>query len=186
MKGPGRSIIYILAVLLTGCFHKAPQPPPQQVAPELSQTPPPAPDVVTAPPPTQAQESPAPAAPSATQTPVAPSSSTEEPQKPQHKKHVEKPPAEVATTPETPAVEAIGHLSAGTSGTGTQQIRDSIAETENGLRQISRTLNDQEQKTAAQIREFLKQARSALDSGDTDGAGTLATKARVLLSELSQ
>jgi hypothetical protein len=98
---------------------------------------------------------------------------------------VEKPPAEAAT-PETPAVEAIGHLSTGSSGAGAQQIRDSMTETENGLRQITRTLNDQEQKTAAQIKEFLKQAQSALDSGDTDGAGTLATKAKVLLSELSR
>ncbi len=181
MKRPGRSIVCILAVLLSGCFHRAPQPPPQQVAPELSQTPPPAPDVVTVPPPTQAQEAPAAAPVQAVSAPA-----TGEPQKPTHKKHLEKPPAEVATTPETPAVEAIGHLSTGSSGASAQQIRASIAETESRLRQITRTLNDQEQKTSAQIREFLKQAQSALDTGDTDGAGTLATKAKVLLSELSQ
>ena len=33
-------------------------------------------------------------------------------------------------------------------------------------------------KTAAQIREFLKQARQALTSGDVDGAHTLAVKAK--------
>jgi hypothetical protein len=47
-------------------------------------------------------------------------------------------------------------------------------------------LNDQEQKTAEHIREFLKQAKAALASGDVDGASTLAAKAKVLLSELQR
>jgi hypothetical protein len=46
-------------------------------------------------------------------------------------------------------------------------------------------MSDQEQKTAAHIREFLKQAREALASGDVDGARTLAAKAKVLLGELA-
>ena len=37
-----------------------------------------------------------------------------------------------------------------------------------------------------QIKEFLKQARTALASGDVDGANTLAKKAKALLGELSQ
>jgi phosphoribosylformimino-5-aminoimidazole carboxamide ribonucleotide (ProFAR) isomerase len=63
---------------------------------------------------------------------------------------------------------------------------DSIAATERGLTGITRSLNDQEQKTAAQIKEWLKQAHSALDSGDVDGAHTLAAKAKALLTELNQ
>ena len=47
-------------------------------------------------------------------------------------------------------------------------------QTEKTLNGITRKLNDQEQKTAAQIREFLKQARDALTAGDVDGAHTLA------------
>ncbi len=62
----------------------------------------------------------------------------------------------------------------------------SIASTEHGLNAITRKLNDQEQKTAAQIREFLKQAKAALASGDVDGAHTLALKAQVLLGEINQ
>jgi hypothetical protein len=54
------------------------------------------------------------------------------------------------------------------------------------LNSIGRKLNDPETKTAAQIREYLKQARGALVSGDVDGARTLAAKAKVLLGELSQ
>jgi len=63
---------------------------------------------------------------------------------------------------------------------------DSIAATERQLNGIDRVLSKQEQKTARQVREFLKQAREALNSGDVDGAHTLAAKARVLLGELTQ
>ena len=54
------------------------------------------------------------------------------------------------------------------------------------MKGINRRLNDQEQKTAEHIREFIKQAKAALASGDVDGASTLAAKAKVLLTELQQ
>ena len=57
---------------------------------------------------------------------------------------------------------------------------------ERRLNGINRTLSDSEQKTADHIREFLKQARAALDSGDVEGAHTLAAKAQVLLAELTK
>jgi flagellin-specific chaperone FliS len=38
----------------------------------------------------------------------------------------------------------------------------------------------------AQIKEYLKQAKEALNSGDVDGAHTLATKAKAVLTELSR
>jgi pantothenate synthetase len=63
---------------------------------------------------------------------------------------------------------------------------DSIAATERELNGISRNLSDQEKKTAGQIREYLKQAKEALASGDADGAHTLAAKAKVLLGEFDQ
>jgi phosphoribulokinase len=63
---------------------------------------------------------------------------------------------------------------------------DSLAATEHGLNGLGRTLSSQEQKTAAQIREYLKHAREALNYNDVDGAHTLSEKAKVLLSELSQ
>ena len=84
----------------------------------------------------------------------------------------------------TPAVSAIGTLSTGDPPNLRQTTDDSIASTERTLNGITRKLNDQEQKTAAQIREFLKQARDALTAGDVDGAHTLALKAKVLLDEL--
>jgi hypothetical protein len=83
-------------------------------------------------------------------------------------------------------VSAICHFSTGNPSELRQQTLESIAAVERGLNGISRRLGDQEQKTAAQIREYLKQAKAALYSGDVDGAHTLAAKAKVLLSELSQ
>jgi ribosomal protein S20 len=65
-----------------------------------------------------------------------------------------------------------------------QQTDDSIASTEKTLNGINRKLSDQEEKTAAQIREYLKQARDAITAGDVDGANKLAFKAKVLLDEL--
>jgi RNA polymerase-interacting CarD/CdnL/TRCF family regulator len=83
-------------------------------------------------------------------------------------------------------VSAAGTLSAGGSADSRSQAEDLIVSTEKGVNSITRTLNDSETKTAAQIHEFLKQAREALASGDVDGANTLAKKAKVLLNELNQ
>jgi hypothetical protein len=66
-----------------------------------------------------------------------------------------------------------------------KQTENSISEVERGLNGIGRKLSDQETKTSTEIREFLKQARTLLASGDIDGANTLAKKAKALLGELS-
>jgi len=101
-----------------------------------------------------------------------------------------KPPAENDTDTQQAAapaeVSAIGQLSSGDPADLRQKTQASIAETERGLKGINRRLNDQEQKTAEHIREFIKQAKAALASGDVDGASTLAAKAKVLLTELQQ
>jgi hypothetical protein len=83
-------------------------------------------------------------------------------------------------------VSAIGQLSSGDPSEFRRETTDSIAASERGLNSITRKLSDPEQKTAAHIREFLKQARAALASGDVDGAHTLAAKAKILLGELSR
>jgi len=85
-----------------------------------------------------------------------------------------------------PGVSAIGQLSSGDPADLRQQTINSIASIEHDLNGIGRKLSDPEQKTAAHIREFLKQAKAALNSGDVDGAQTLAVKAKVLLEELSR
>jgi spore germination protein YaaH len=92
---------------------------------------------------------------------------------------------EAAANP-NPEVSAIGELSSGDAAEFRRQTEESIAEIERGLNGINRNLNDSEQKTADHIREFLKQAKAALASGDVDGAHTLAAKAKVLLDELTK
>jgi hypothetical protein len=83
----------------------------------------------------------------------------------------------------------IGQLTTGDSAMGEKAKRetaDLIGGTEQGLNGIKRSLSTEEKVTAAQIRTFLKQAQQALDNGDTDGAHTLATKAKLLLDELTK
>ncbi|MFP5211364.1 MAG: hypothetical protein ACLGRW_18935 [Acidobacteriota bacterium] len=89
-------------------------------------------------------------------------------------------------TDEIPAVSAIGQLSMGDPADTQRETSNLIASTEQGLNEISRNLNGQQQKTANHIRDFLKEAKSALASGDVDGAHNLAAKAKVLLDELKK
>lgn len=94
-------------------------------------------------------------------------------------------PPEVAGDQNT-AVSAIGVLSSGDPVSYQRQTEDNIESIERGVNSINHPLSDSDQKTVDQIREFLKQARTALASGDVDGAHTLAAKAQVLLAALTQ
>jgi hypothetical protein len=185
MKSPVRSVAWLLPFLLTGCFqlpfHKkhptqarmlAPRAQPSQAIQLIDIDLPPADMVIAA---------------------YAISNMWEEEQPiPLPVRHRRPPnPDDSVTAPEpppppSPAVSAIGQLSSGDPGNSRQQTENSIADTERRLNGINRTLSDSEQKTADHIREFLKQARAALASGDVEGANTLAAKAQVLLTELTK
>jgi hypothetical protein len=83
----------------------------------------------------------------------------------------------------------IGELTTGDSALGERtkhETSDMINETQQGLSGIKRSLSTDEKSTAAQIHNYLKQAQQALDNGDSDGAHLLATKAKVLLDELTK
>lgn len=194
MKTPKLSVGLLLPFVLTACFHK------QQVA--KNQPLPPA--IIDAPLPTPPSP-PTDVAPRVDTTPkTQPAQNTTPPPRPQEKppKHqprhpktdttTAKPPEQVATaasaSPAPAEVSAIGQLSLspGNSSDMKSETEQSIASTEHGLKDITRPLSDQEQKTAGQIREFLKQAHTALTAGDVDGAHTLALKAKVLLTEIAQ
>jgi hypothetical protein len=188
MKVRAVTVAWLMPLLLTACFHKT-QSKVQPYAPPLSTVPKPSTATVQLPP-------------SATIIPSQPLASGIQ-LEPAHKtrakrwKHVDKnaqqtanaaPPAVNSTPPapaEIPEVSAIGKLSSGDPSDMRRETADSIAATERGLNGLGRALSDSEQKTAAQIREFLKQASVALASGDVDGAHTLAAKAKVLLGELA-
>ena len=179
MKLGAKSAAWLLPFLLTGCFHRKPQVAQNQpLPPPIEDTPAPKPEPATPnlPPPTVIiPEQPV-------QTQITP---PPEPVKkpPKHKKPANTN-TQIASAGPPPAVSAAGVLGAGDPTNTRQQTDASIEQTEKSLNGITRKLNDQEQKTAAQIREFIKQAREALTSGDISGAHTLAEKAKVFLDEL--
>jgi hypothetical protein len=214
MKGANLcASLVLLALWTTGCSHKASSPPQQAQAPPLqtgkgtltppqttpqqeksetplaSPLPPPSAQTVPLPPPTPKKvrhpRKPAPSKPvDPAQAPAAPNGGT--------------PPANGTTaaqaasqTVSAPGGSAspIGQLTTGDSALGERtkhETADLIGGTQQGLNGIKRSLSTDEQVTASQIRTFLKQAQQALDSGDTDGAHTLATKAKLLLDELTK
>jgi hypothetical protein len=185
MKSPLRSVAWLLPFLLTGCFqlpfHKkhptqarmlAPHAQPSQAIQLVEIDLPPADTVIEA----YAiynmrEEEQAIPLPVRHRRPASPDDAVTAPEQ---------------TPPPIPAVSAIGQLSSGDPASSRQQTENSIADIERRLNGLNRTLSDSEQKTADHIREFLKQARAALASGDVEGAHTLAAKAQVLLTELTK
>ena len=177
--------MWLLPLLLTGCFHSTAKTQTETLAPPIVDAPPPKP----APSPT---DLPPPVVSVPDQTP-APDTTAQQPQQQEkakppvkHKKPAPAPDTSQQASNGTPGVSAIGQLTSGDASDQRQQTLNSIADTDRRLNGLGRALNDQERKTAAQIREFIKQARAALASGDIDGAHTLAVKAKVLLGELTQ
>jgi len=179
MRFPARSAAaWLLPLLLTGCIHKKPQMSQAVLAPPIEEPPP----AIPIPPP---NDLPPPEVASSVQnpTPVVTPAPPAPKRVPKHKKPANSNTQQAANESAAP-VSAIGQLSSGDPADMRQQTDALILATERQLNGINRQLSDQEAKTAAQIREFLKQAREALTSGDVDGAHTLAVKAKVLLEEL--
>jgi len=96
--------------------------------------------------------------------------------------------SEVAATG-PPTATPIGDLTAGDIGQTaltSRQAADLIKTTRDGADGIKRALSSEEKKTVAEIQTFLKRAEQALKAGDAEGAIGLATKAKLLLDELTQ
>jgi hypothetical protein len=179
MKSPAKCAAWLLPFLLSGCiFHKAkPAAQPLTLAPAIEPSRPlelvsvelpPGQSVIAA-------------------KPLYNMKEESEPMK--QPTHHHRPPSKPVEVPQeaanpVPAVSALGALTSGDPVSIREQTEDSIAATERGLNGINRNLDDSEQKTSNQIREFLKDAKAALASGDDDGAHTLAEKAKALLAEL--
>jgi hypothetical protein len=182
MNMRARNVAWLLPFVLSGCFqfHRAQPQQDQLFAPPLANLPKPPlvhPELseadITIP-----------------EQPMATDVDMEQEPIPARRKKPPKPTQQAAANPpaadESTGVSAIGQLSSGEPSDVRRETDESIAATERGLNGLNRSLNDQEKKTATQIREYIKQAREALISGDIAGAYTLAAKAKVLLSELSQ
>jgi hypothetical protein len=195
MKLRARNVVWLLPLFLTGCFDKPHPQPAQEFAPPIANLPkPPAthpelPDSAV----TFAME------PLDTDTDAI----VEDAAKPvvKHRKPVTKTPTEGGDSAQSSPgasqqaendpseVPAIGTLSSGGDPASLPDLRSetavSITDTERGLKNIGRVLSSEEQKTAVQIRQYIRQARKALNTGDVEGASTLAAKAKALLTELS-
>jgi len=174
------AVLCLLPLFLTGCFHRNQQAKVVPLAPPIVEP-------LPSPPEPAPTDLPPPVVTSPNQ-PSASATNTPPPPQPKPSPAHRKPPVrntQMASNA-SPGVSAIGQLSSGDQAELHQQAENSIKATERGLNSITRPLSAQEKKTVAQIREFLKQARVALASGDADGASTLAAKAKVLLGELSQ
>jgi len=188
MKSPVRSVRWLLPFLLTGCFKvplfKKPPANPNALAPSLQTAQSldilrvelaPADMVIAGYPLYNMRER---------AEPIRPPTK----RKKQQNANADSPPlpSESAPPPSNSGVSVIGQLSSGDPASSRQQTENAIAAIERQLAGINRPLSDAELKTADHIREFLKQARMALASGDVEGAHTLAAKAQVLLTDLSQ
>jgi len=192
MRFSARTVALVFPFVLTGCFYRNHQPKGQPVAPPLvsadSAKPEPTPTEI---PPTVIPPASQPTVSGANTIPP-PQTATKPPV--HHKKPAPKNPqvasngngAGNGTGAADGGVSAIGQLSSGEPSDLSRKTLDYIAGTERGLNTLNRNLSEPEQKTVAHIREFLKQARTALASGDVDGAHTLAEKARILLGELTR
>jgi outer membrane biosynthesis protein TonB len=209
-----RSLCVLLAILCTGCSHKNPVTPQQAQAPPLqtgkatleppkttqqaektdtplaSPLPPPSAQSVPLPPPTPKKvrkpKKPKPAdTPQVTAAAAAASQNSQASAGSTTAQATSPPQLQTAATSNS----AIGELTTGDSASGERtkhETADLIGATQQGLSGIKRALSNEEKATAGQIHNYLKQAEQALENGDADGAHLLATKAKVLLDELTK
>jgi hypothetical protein len=103
-------------------------------------------------------------------------------------------PAKTVAAPEEATPEpmtdtaAIGELTAGGAADpqAQQEASDLIASIEKRLNALSAQTVRRQRTQINRVRNFWRQAQEALGSGDTEGAKTLATKAKLLLDDLEK
>jgi outer membrane biosynthesis protein TonB len=196
---PAAAGVLLLALIAAGCQHKKPvlvmpQQPPPTATPQATPTP----AATEAKP---AEQQPQEAQPTTTpaEQPQA-AEKTAEKTKPKHgshaaaKKHGDKSevarnsPSKKVIPPEpVPTPQQTGEISPGPTPAGgnTQISTDQLLQgAEANLNGITRTLSKDEEAMRAQIREFIKQSRTATTENDPARAHTLAMKARLLSDEL--
>jgi ribosomal protein S20 len=97
-------------------------------------------------------------------------------------------PVQVASAAPPPEETAIGALTAG--GEASPQIKQEAAElitsSEKRLNALPSQKAEDEKAQVSKVKNFLKDAQEALNTGDAEGAKTLATKAKLLLDDLEK
>jgi ribosomal protein S20 len=99
-------------------------------------------------------------------------------------------PTQVASVAPPPSVEdtAIGALTAGGEANPQtkQEAADLITSSEKRLTALPAQKAEEEKAQVSKVKNFLKDAQEALNTGDAEGAKTLATKAKLLLDDLEK
>ena len=191
-KGGGASklllgVALVLALGLSGCFHKTPLMVtlPLNTAPvELaSAAEPENPTLIEEPP---AEELPVPIA-EAAATPRPRRRPTPRPVNPATTAPANAP-AQVASTEGVDEESAIGALTAGGDATPQtrQEATELIASNDKRLKALPASIVKSQRSQINKILNFQRQAQAALNSGDAEGAKTLATKAKLLLYDLDR
>jgi outer membrane biosynthesis protein TonB len=186
----------LLVLVIAGCEHKKPvlvmpqQPPPPAATPEATPA-----EAETKP----AEQQPPEAQPAATPADQSKAGEkTADKAKPKHPRHSaakkpgeksevahNNPPRKVIPAEPAPTPQQISPGPTPADGGNSQASTDQLLQgAEANLNGITRTLSKDEEAMRAQIREFIKQSRTATTENDPARAHTLALKARLLSDEL--
>jgi hypothetical protein len=99
-------------------------------------------------------------------------------------------PTQIASVapPPSPEETAIGALTAGGEANPQtkQEAADLITASEKRLTALPAQKAEEEKAQVSKVKNFLKDAQEALNTGDSEGAKTLATKAKLLLDDLEK
>ena len=194
---PAAAGVLFFALISTGCEHRKPvlvmpQQPPPTATPQATPTPAAA---ETQPSEQPQQTQPAPTPDDESKTGEKPAEKT----KPKHTRHTatKKPSGEksevarnttgkkVIPAEPVPTPQSISPGTTPADGGNNQASTDQLLQgAEANLNGITRALSKDEEATRAQIREFIKQSRTATTENDPARAHTLAVKARLLSDEL--
>ncbi|WP_263381716.1 hypothetical protein [Granulicella arctica] len=172
----------VTALILSGCHHRQAPPtlPPILQAPDAQPPTPESPSMVSPPPDSVSQ------APAIKVTQAKPKRAS--------KKNAAKAPVVEPVSPPVDAAMAaptaegsIGELSAGgDSSPKTQQATAELIEScEHRVQDLQQSAQGSQPAQLRNVRYFLKQAKQALGTGDAEAAKTLATKAKLLLDDLT-
>ena len=191
---PAAAGILLLVLVISGCEHKKPvivmpqQPPAPSATPQATPTPVEAEAQPAQPP--EAQPSPTPAEQPKTAEKTKPKHTRRAAKKPGEKPEIahNTPPKKIIPAEPAATPPQIGQISPGPTsadGGNNQASTDQLLQgAEANLNGITRTLSKDEEAMRTQIREFIKQSRTAITENDLARAHTLAVKARLLSDEL--
>lgn len=98
------------------------------------------------------------------------------------------PPTQTVTAEGSPVATAIGELTPGgeQNSKTLQEASDLIASNEKRLGALSETKAKTQRSLISKVRNFQREAQQAMQSGDLEGAKTLATKAKLLLDDIEK